>query len=209
MPSPTGPAKQTQSSLPGESWRNGCVESFNDRLRDECLNINQVLRAQPCQRHHWALGGVIQHGPAPVITRLCNPERLCGPIRTFKQSTFKRFGGKTGRRSGPRVCKSHRQVKNFFDKPVRKIGNTPKRSFRPESTAVIPRVYKAPQQSLTHDHGASISHSGFGVLFEVTEFPPSVMHYGQVWLSDLCFQNFRKQHGVFPARDFIDKLTPQ
>ena len=24
---------------PGQPWRNGCVESFNGRLRDECLNI--------------------------------------------------------------------------------------------------------------------------------------------------------------------------
>jgi putative transposase len=25
---------------PGEPWRNGYVESFNARVRDECLNIN-------------------------------------------------------------------------------------------------------------------------------------------------------------------------
>lgn len=25
---------------PGEPWRNGDVESFNARIRDECLNIN-------------------------------------------------------------------------------------------------------------------------------------------------------------------------
>jgi transposase InsO family protein len=25
---------------PGEPWRNGYIESFNSRLRDECLNIN-------------------------------------------------------------------------------------------------------------------------------------------------------------------------
>jgi putative transposase len=25
---------------PGERWRNGYVESFNSRIRDECLNIN-------------------------------------------------------------------------------------------------------------------------------------------------------------------------
>jgi hypothetical protein len=24
---------------PGEPWRNGYVESFNSRIRDECLNI--------------------------------------------------------------------------------------------------------------------------------------------------------------------------
>ncbi|NIH95043.1 transposase InsO family protein [Mycolicibacterium fluoranthenivorans] len=26
---------------PGEPWRNGYVESFNSRIRDECLNINR------------------------------------------------------------------------------------------------------------------------------------------------------------------------
>ena len=25
---------------PGEPWRNGYIESFNGRVRDECLNIN-------------------------------------------------------------------------------------------------------------------------------------------------------------------------
>jgi transposase InsO family protein len=25
---------------PGQPWRNGYIESFNGRLRDECLNIN-------------------------------------------------------------------------------------------------------------------------------------------------------------------------
>ncbi len=28
---------------PGQPWRNGYIESFNGRLRDECLNINSVL----------------------------------------------------------------------------------------------------------------------------------------------------------------------
>ena len=28
---------------PGEPWRNGFVESFNNRVRDECLNMNQWL----------------------------------------------------------------------------------------------------------------------------------------------------------------------
>jgi putative transposase len=28
---------------PGEPWRNGYIESFNNRVRDECLNMNQWL----------------------------------------------------------------------------------------------------------------------------------------------------------------------
>jgi putative transposase len=31
---------------PGQPWRNGYVESFNSRVRDECLNINMF----------WSLG---------------------------------------------------------------------------------------------------------------------------------------------------------
>jgi transposase InsO family protein len=26
---------------PGQPWRNGSIESFNGRLRDECLSVNQ------------------------------------------------------------------------------------------------------------------------------------------------------------------------
>jgi putative transposase len=35
--------------LPGEPWRNGYVESFNSRLRDECLNINIFWSLAPAQ----------------------------------------------------------------------------------------------------------------------------------------------------------------
>ena len=39
---PTGPANASAWHFipPGEPWRNGYIESFNGRLRDECLNIN-------------------------------------------------------------------------------------------------------------------------------------------------------------------------
>ena len=39
---PTGPANASGCTFipPGEPWRNGYVESFNSRVRDECLNIN-------------------------------------------------------------------------------------------------------------------------------------------------------------------------
>jgi putative transposase len=35
---PTG--RRTHFIPPGQPWRNGYVESFNSRVRDECLNIN-------------------------------------------------------------------------------------------------------------------------------------------------------------------------
>jgi len=31
---------QVAGPRPGEPWRNGYVESFNSRVRDECLNID-------------------------------------------------------------------------------------------------------------------------------------------------------------------------
>jgi putative transposase len=35
---------------PGQPWRNGYIESFNSRVRDECLNINMSGRSR---RHAW------------------------------------------------------------------------------------------------------------------------------------------------------------
>ena len=32
---------------PGEPWRNGYIESFNSRIRDECLNINSFWISLP------------------------------------------------------------------------------------------------------------------------------------------------------------------
>ena len=37
---------------PGEPWRNGYVESFNSRIRDECLNINSF--SGPWPRPAWS-----------------------------------------------------------------------------------------------------------------------------------------------------------
>jgi transposase InsO family protein len=34
---------------PGEPWRNGYVESFNGRVRDECLNINIFWSLAPAR----------------------------------------------------------------------------------------------------------------------------------------------------------------
>jgi len=40
---------------PGEPWRNGCVESFNSRIRDECLNIRSFWSLAPGQGGHQRL----------------------------------------------------------------------------------------------------------------------------------------------------------
>lgn len=36
---------------PGSPWRNGYIESFNSRIRDECLNINTFYSLLHARRH--------------------------------------------------------------------------------------------------------------------------------------------------------------
>ena len=35
---------------PGKSTENGHIESFNGRLRDECLNVNQFMSLEDAQK---------------------------------------------------------------------------------------------------------------------------------------------------------------
>jgi transposase InsO family protein len=50
---------------PGEPWRNGYVESFNSRVRDECLNINVFWSlAQPGSSS--AIGSANTIGTGPI-----------------------------------------------------------------------------------------------------------------------------------------------
>jgi putative transposase len=65
------PAGQVGSHFipPGEPWRNGYVESFNARIRDECLNINSF----------WSLPQArVAHASArwPVAAK-CSPAVPC------------------------------------------------------------------------------------------------------------------------------------
>ena len=78
---------------PGQPWRNGYIESFNSRVRDECLNINMfwsLVQARVVisdwkadynhRRRHSALGYQPQRStlrPAPTHERLSLQRRLC------------------------------------------------------------------------------------------------------------------------------------
>lgn len=57
---------------PGEPWRNGYIESFNSRLRDECLNIN-LFWSLAHQSRDQRLEKRIQPPPQALSTRLPNP----------------------------------------------------------------------------------------------------------------------------------------
>ena len=61
---------------PGEPWRNGYIESFNGRLRDECLNIELVLVPGPCPGHHHRLEERVQPAPTTLSPRLPSTSSL-------------------------------------------------------------------------------------------------------------------------------------
>ena len=61
---------------PGEPWRNGYVESFNSRIRDECLNIKQLLVAGPRPSDHQRLETRLQPPPPTFRPRLPTTEPL-------------------------------------------------------------------------------------------------------------------------------------
>jgi len=65
---------------PGEPWKNGFIESFNSRMRDECLNINAFWSLTQAQvvikqwrheynhhRRHSSLGYLTPAGYAATI----------------------------------------------------------------------------------------------------------------------------------------------
>jgi transposase InsO family protein len=80
---------------PGEPWRNGYIESFNSRVRDECLNIN-IFWSLPHARvgiadwkhqynHHrphsaWAIS---RRPTAPLTAPTNNPQavKIVTPLR--------------------------------------------------------------------------------------------------------------------------------
>jgi transposase InsO family protein len=65
---------------PGEPWRNGYVESFNSRIRDECLNINSFWSLAHAQvvisdwKHDY------NHPPAAFRPGLPGPGQLRSPL---------------------------------------------------------------------------------------------------------------------------------
>jgi len=62
---------------PGEPWRNGYVESFNSRIRDECLNINSFLVVGTGPRGHRRLEARLQPPPPALIAGVST----AGPLR--------------------------------------------------------------------------------------------------------------------------------
>ena len=85
----TGVGAKTAYIAPGSPWENGCVESFNARLRDELLNgeIFYTLKEARIVIESWRRhdNGVRPHAslgyrpPAPEVFVPASPDRLRRP----------------------------------------------------------------------------------------------------------------------------------
>ena len=101
---------QTLFIEPGSPWENGYIESFNGKLRDECLNLERfdtLLRGPGPDR---ALAPGVQPPPPPQLAWLpasragCHRAQLAGDHRSTNSSGGMKHGG----RARPRIDLRHR-----------------------------------------------------------------------------------------------------
>lgn len=101
---------------PGEPWRNGYVESFNSRIRDECLNINSfwslaqarvVISDWKHDYNHYRRHSALGYEPRPATRKpvptdqhvLPTVDRYTGPVTDLLgASRFERLCNIDGRR---------------------------------------------------------------------------------------------------------------
>ena len=88
---------------PGEPWRNGYVESFNGRVRDECLNINMLLVPDPRPGRDQRLEGRIQPPPTAFSPRLPGPSSLRCCLHPPMNDSHKRWISPRVRQEGSRT----------------------------------------------------------------------------------------------------------
>ena len=61
---------------PGKPMENGHIESFNSRLRDECLNVNAVHVDRGCAREDRSLAHRLQSAPTAQLTGPPDSQRV-------------------------------------------------------------------------------------------------------------------------------------
>ena len=64
---------------PGKPMQNGFVESFNGRLRDECLNEHLFTQPRRGSPDHRSLAHRLQHRATAHEPRRAHPNRVCSP----------------------------------------------------------------------------------------------------------------------------------
>ena len=85
---------------PGKPVDNGLIESFNGRLRDECLNVTEFTSMRSRTRHAERLAGRLQSSSAARFARPSDPQRV-RPTRSAigaakrpnSDSELTRYGG--------------------------------------------------------------------------------------------------------------------
>ena len=65
---------------PGKPEQNACIESFNSKLRDKCLN-EHVFTSLAQARDHRSVALRLQLAPPALEPRSANAERVCRPGR--------------------------------------------------------------------------------------------------------------------------------
>ena len=81
---------QTAYIEPGSPWENPFVESFNGRLRDELLNIEEFACLTEAQGHHRGLAHPVQHLPTTLSPRRPHTHRIRSEKRTNTNQTTHR-----------------------------------------------------------------------------------------------------------------------
>jgi transposase InsO family protein len=61
---------------PGKPTENGFIKSFNGRLRDECLNVNEFVPLEHARATLNRWRGDYDHVPSAWIARPSDPERV-------------------------------------------------------------------------------------------------------------------------------------
>ncbi len=72
---------------PGSLWETPFVESFNGRLRDECLNTEDFANITEAKAVLEGLATGVQQLPAPPIPRRAHPRRLRCPLEATPTPT--------------------------------------------------------------------------------------------------------------------------
>ena len=64
---------------PGKPVENAFIESFNGRLRDECLNVHQFTSIDDAQGEDRSVARRLQSAPTAQLARTPDTERVCRP----------------------------------------------------------------------------------------------------------------------------------
>ena len=86
---------------PGKPTENGHIESFNGRLRDECLNVNQFVSLEDARAQDRSVAGRLQSPSSAQLSRAPDPERVHPKRQATRTSESSGFLDSNCLRTGP------------------------------------------------------------------------------------------------------------